>query len=195
MSRQSLASIWQGKQRADWNALQSIRAGNDDVRRRIEIKQHFPACAAWRHDSHMLVRLFRLRMAHRYGAGDGPVSLQDRTAKRDGLGTDREPANRGAQVHAGPDPAVAGAQGGADGVPMRPVMLSQHVTRGFDQFVIRRPQDHSAASASSSGATSIACSTTTDWSRTRFSMLAATSGWSLRKFLAFSRPWPIRWLS
>jgi sulfur carrier protein len=62
--------------------------------------------------------------------------LQDGAAEGDRLGADREAADGGAEVEAGPDLSVAAAQGGGHGVPERAMVAAQDLARRLDQFVI-----------------------------------------------------------
>ncbi len=146
--------------------------------------------------------LLRLRMAHGDGALDRAVAVQDGTAQRHRLRADREPADRGAQVHA---PSRSGhratarlrrrcanAAGNASAAPPAPPRSAPDRRR---RLAASPGSLGGFGFLASSGAAIIAFSTTTAWSRTRFSIVLATSGWSLRKFFAFSRPCPIRWLS
>lgn len=61
--------------------------------------------------------------------------------------------------------------------------------QGDPQCIVQVALD---ASSSESGPSSMAAATRPAFSRTRFSTLCATSRFSARKRLAFSRPWPIR---
>lgn len=66
------------------------------------------------------------------------------------------------------------------------------IRKGGSRFLGRR---YSAAAFSSSSVTSpesIFSASKPAWPRIRCSMEAAISGWSRRKALAFSRPWPMR---
>ena len=134
-------------------------------------------------------------MAHGNCALDGPVAVHHRPAQRDRLRAYGEAANRGAEVDAGPDPAVAAADRGGDRMPERAIVFEENGFRSVDQGVVGRRErqragqgrrvharrdviEHqSAASASSSlGGEIMVLATTPELSRTSFSMLAAMSG-------------------
>ena len=69
---------------------------------------------------------------------------------------------------------------------------------GYMRSVHPTPRSQSSASASdssSSSPTRIFSPISPEFCRTAASMAAATSGLLRRKVLAFSRPWPMRWLS
>ena len=196
---------------------------HDHQRIRTVIHEHLAAGATRRHHREFAIGLVRLRVTHGDHGIDPAAALQHRAAERHRLGTDRQPPHRGAEMQAGPDAPVLSADGCRHRVPERSVVPREHIVRRGDQGVIgggqremrhgpQRCSDgfrfaqpilrddirrhHSAASASSvSSCASMVFATTPDWSRTRCSISSATSRWSRRNCLAFSRPWPIRWLS
>jgi hypothetical protein len=78
-----------------------------------------------------------------------------------------------------------------------PASPATRATRAERDQSVRGPENYSAASAISlsSGLPSIVLVTTPDCSRILASIAFAMSLWSRRNCLAFSRPWPRRWLS
>jgi len=102
------------------------------------IQDQLAASTAGRYHRHLTVALIRFRVSHSDNSLDRAVTFKQRTAECDRLGADRHAADRGAEVNASPDAAVAAANRCRHRVPERPVMPCQHIIRSHNERVICR---------------------------------------------------------
>ncbi len=96
------------------------------------IDQHLPAGATGRHHGGFGRALAGLRLADGDDRRDAAMPLDQRAAEGGGFGTDRKPADRGAEMEAGEDRTRAVAGGGGETMALGMKMLPECGERGLD---------------------------------------------------------------
>lgn len=113
---------------------------HDHLRFRIEIHEELAAGTTGRHDRDVLNILVRFRVAHCYGALDCSVAFQHDAADGHSLCAHLHPADSGAEVQAGPDPAIPASKSGRDHVPEWAVMRLKCRPGSLDERFVRLGQ-------------------------------------------------------
>ena len=119
---------------------QPLRAMDDDQRIGTMVEEHLAAGAAGRHDGEHSIGLIGLRVTHGHNRFDLAVALQQRAAKRDSFGADRQPPDRGAEMSPVQIRASCISIAARNGMPERAVVPRQNIMRRSDQGVVGRGQ-------------------------------------------------------